>query len=1104
MREVDWLYGRRAARAARGGRRGRPVRRGVLHVQRGDRLADALPARRAGRCCSSPGAEVVHVGGASHGGQLYVENLRGHPALPRQAPGRARRPSGRGGCCSGRCGCAALVFRGERGRGTATGARFLASGDVRLAARGMSEYLRLAFGTVVVLAPGAAVARALGQRSAAALARLGARGRVRRVGGRLRRPRLDPARRRSCWPRSAVAAVVVHAVRACAGCALGDRRGPGWSGSCSAGSSGTSRARSPATGCSTRRACASSSSSATCTCARSTSSRTAGSIPATRSRSGTASSRSSRRSPGVDPSVVDRATSRRCSRRSRALRRVRGGRRGVRLAGGGRLGVLAASLALFCFAAGHGGSYATLALPATASRQLLVPAAIALFFLWVARGAGRPRPRSRPCSARSRSSTRPTRSSLLLPLAGYALAPSEAVARSGVGLAAALVPIGLALLWLLPLVDETPSRTIPSAARAARARSSTTATSWSCRVARHYRLAAEVFGRSGAVAVAALVAACRSPGSPCAARWAAFVLGGTIARARADARARGSSCTLLGRRLALAVAPRRRVRPVRVRLRRAASRCSRGTWLVLPLALAAGIVLQQLWPGDFEYGLRHGGPALATWIALVRRRRGARARAGSCRRRRAVASATGLGAAAALLFVLPVLVHGFRHWSPRVTADPAGALAARSSASSARGCRQGAIVLAPLQTSYRILAAAPVYVVARRSSHVADTKANDPYGRAAARRRWLAHERPARREALRRDLGDPQRPPLSSPAVKSRECCGGTRDAAVVAGFRRVEVLLTLARPRPFAATGASRVPAISLQPAGGRRIRLLLGRPRAAQHVAARRPACPAVDVPGVRGARRGVGARRSPCPPRARGAWAFGLIAAVLVERVRFTSAPADRLAAGLEHPVAALPRAGLPLDPDIAFGFGLTLSLPVQRGDDHDDVRVGPTRHRQAFGRPARCRPGRRVAPAHAPRPAASIRPERHLADPARALHVHRAAFDRARRLRPRRSFCAEPARTWMPSLAGALLGLACARARLEQPHCRLRDPRAPRAPRSPARPGRGRRRPRLPPALILFWPKGYPRLVSAGLPCFIRSSSPMRVAPGRARCSGTRRS
>jgi len=35
--------------------------------------------RRAGwKVLFFPGAEVVHVGGASHGGQLYVENLRGH------------------------------------------------------------------------------------------------------------------------------------------------------------------------------------------------------------------------------------------------------------------------------------------------------------------------------------------------------------------------------------------------------------------------------------------------------------------------------------------------------------------------------------------------------------------------------------------------------------------------------------------------------------------------------------------------------------------------------------------------------------------------------------------------------------------------------------------------------------------------------------------------------------------------------------------------------------------------------------------------------------------------------------------------------------------
>ena len=35
--------------------------------------------RRAGwKILFFPGAEVVHVGGASHGGSIYVENLRGH------------------------------------------------------------------------------------------------------------------------------------------------------------------------------------------------------------------------------------------------------------------------------------------------------------------------------------------------------------------------------------------------------------------------------------------------------------------------------------------------------------------------------------------------------------------------------------------------------------------------------------------------------------------------------------------------------------------------------------------------------------------------------------------------------------------------------------------------------------------------------------------------------------------------------------------------------------------------------------------------------------------------------------------------------------------
>jgi hypothetical protein len=55
----------------------------------------------------------------------------------------------------------------------------------------------------------------------------------------------------------------------------------------------------------------------------------------------------------------------------------------------GGVAVLAAQVAMFALAAGGGGSYTALALPATAARQLLVPAVIALFFAWVVdRGRG--------------------------------------------------------------------------------------------------------------------------------------------------------------------------------------------------------------------------------------------------------------------------------------------------------------------------------------------------------------------------------------------------------------------------------------------------------------------------------------------------------------------------------------------------------------------------------------------------------------------------------------------------------------------------------------------------------------------------------------------
>jgi hypothetical protein len=76
-----------------------------------------------------PGAEVAHVGGASHGGSLSVENLRGilrHLAKHRGLAyaERARR------LLLWSLRLRGLAFRGERGARYRDGARFLASGDV--------------------------------------------------------------------------------------------------------------------------------------------------------------------------------------------------------------------------------------------------------------------------------------------------------------------------------------------------------------------------------------------------------------------------------------------------------------------------------------------------------------------------------------------------------------------------------------------------------------------------------------------------------------------------------------------------------------------------------------------------------------------------------------------------------------------------------------------------------------------------------------------------------------------------------------------------------------------------------------------------------------
>jgi len=161
--------------------------------------------------------------------------------------------------------------------------------------------------------------------------------------------------------------------------------------------------------------------------------------------------------------------------------------------------------------------------------------------------------------------------------------------------------------------------------------------------------------------------------------------------------------------------------------------------LVLPAALAAGIALEHEWPGDFAYGMAGTAPRLFTWIALVGAAAGIVVGA-AVFRRWWVTERHARAALAAALFVLPIAVHAARNWSPLVPHDPDALSPALLQ--QLKQVPPRAVIIASPRISYRLLAAAPVYVVAAPPVHVANTKANLPYVRVKAVEAWLAGRAP--------------------------------------------------------------------------------------------------------------------------------------------------------------------------------------------------------------------------------------------------------------------------------------------------------------------------------------------------------------------------
>ena len=151
---------------------------------------------------------------------------------------------------------------------------------------------------------------------------------------------------------------------------------------------------------------------------------------------------------------------------------------------------------------------------------------------------------------------------------------------------------------------------------------------------------------------------------------------------------------------------------------------------VAPLALAAGIVFQLAYPGDFGYTLEHGGPAWATWIAVA----GAVVALGLGLRRRPPLERT--AALASVLLLVPAYAHGLTHWSSSESRR-ASPLSPGLVAVVRDDVPVGAIVYSSPEASYRLGAVAPVRVCVNSPGHVADTVANRPRERVREFRRFV-------------------------------------------------------------------------------------------------------------------------------------------------------------------------------------------------------------------------------------------------------------------------------------------------------------------------------------------------------------------------------
>ncbi len=407
--------------------------------------------------------------------------------------------------------------------------------------------------------------------------------------------------------------------------------------------------------------------------------------------------------------------------------------------------VVLGQVAIKAFAPGHGGVYPFLWEPSTVATQLLVPASVALFFHFVRRPT-RPVAIMLAAASGSLALVHPTYALFLaIPLGGFVIARTlltrGADLRNGIlGFVVFGLPMTLAFLWLEPIVNQTiPVSPGPKQLAENLYHYRHDLVGWHSLT--RYSLAPGRIDRNGSVAVAALLLV------PLALlarrrRWSALVLGGSVA--------------VLGIELwplvfphfsdAVSLSQSRRASgfiPFAVALAGGAAIVSRfSRTLALVGGLACGIWLQVAYAGDFGLHAPRTEPAWVPWIALYGGIAALVIGAGLAWVRRRPPSGPRLrgitAALAVFLFVLPVFVHGFSHWTPGTKQDR-DALTRGLVRFLQRDVPPRSVVFADLATSYRVTAFAPLYVVAVPPTHAANTRPNELSKRRRAVLRFLGH-----------------------------------------------------------------------------------------------------------------------------------------------------------------------------------------------------------------------------------------------------------------------------------------------------------------------------------------------------------------------------